>query len=554
MRLGLFLLSTLLAAPCLAQTTCPPVTVLTWDPRTPGQFDSTRDIDAGGPTNRVYVVPNGTIVRAYDADGNLEATYNGTNIEDVTVDDSGFVYTKGPFPSSIIRIYNPAGILVHEWGQYGTAWEDIHFPARQIAAASADTVFLVEDARVTAYTRWGQRTLVLGESAPGSLITPFDAAIAPDGTIYVSDLDLDEIKVYDAAGTYLRKWSVSSGFLYLDVDTDGTLVALSPSEVTRYDAFGAVLEQSGFGSPDGRQGLGLLDGHLFTLRDNLVEKLTPPSPGCGPDVTLHVAPVLPGNPCNKSTAAEDVVTWGAASGTGAFYHVYVLASPADSAASGILALEYGLDTQESTPGALQFYGSTHCASTQFTFGDWPKNGGVALSWSPGCASDAAVMPMHSFYVGAYAPASLAVVAHPNTGKVDLASCDAVYETVSPSNLGWVSFGSPGGCNAFTDPCGSAQVLSVPAETDPQLRIALLANPVRARATFRLLANQPETVRLDVVDVRGRTVWTHWMEVTGSSEVSWDLRDDRGLRVAPGHYFYILRANQENASGRLTVLP
>jgi hypothetical protein len=48
-------------------------------------------------------------------------------------------------------------------------------------------------------------------SAPGQVDEPGDVAVAPEGTVYVTDTGNNRIQYFDAAGTYLGQWGSESG-------------------------------------------------------------------------------------------------------------------------------------------------------------------------------------------------------------------------------------------------------------------------------------------------------------------------------------------------------
>jgi YVTN family beta-propeller protein len=81
------------------------------------------------------------------------------------------------------------------------------------------------------------------------------------------------------------------------------------------------------------------------------------------------------------------------------------------------------------------------------------------------------------------------------------------------------------------------------------------NPVRAQATIGFSLPREEMVAIRVFDVSGRAVRTVVEERfgPGAHEAVWDGRDDRGGQVAPGHYFYRIKAGRWSDVKRLTVV-
>lgn len=85
----------------------------------------------------------------------------------------------------------------------------------------------------------------------------------------------------------------------------------------------------------------------------------------------------------------------------------------------------------------------------------------------------------------------------------------------------------------------------------QVRGSVSARPT---LTFTIPAGvSAEDVRLEIVDVSGRTVRRFFAAGTGVQEHAWDGRGDDGTLVAPGSYFARLTAGAEQAAARLTLL-
>lgn len=86
------------------------------------------------------------------------------------------------------------------------------------------------------------------------------------------------------------------------------------------------------------------------------------------------------------------------------------------------------------------------------------------------------------------------------------------------------------------------VVSAPAVT-AAAKAAIAPNPFREGTTFTFALKFPERVALSVFDVRGRLVRALVDETLagGDHAVSWDGRDDAGLRVPAGIYYFRLRA-------------
>lgn len=81
------------------------------------------------------------------------------------------------------------------------------------------------------------------------------------------------------------------------------------------------------------------------------------------------------------------------------------------------------------------------------------------------------------------------------------------------------------------------------------------NPVRGSTSLPFVTGATGHVRLTLFDVRGRVVRTLIDEVRGAGAhtLTWDARDDRGQRVAPGVYLARLVAEGRSRTQRLVVL-
>jgi hypothetical protein len=83
-------------------------------------------------------------------------------------------------------------------------------------------------------------------------------------------------------------------------------------------------------------------------------------------------------------------------------------------------------------------------------------------------------------------------------------------------------------------------------------LGISPNPFAERARFDVRLPAGTRGILRIVDVAGREVSR--IEATTSSLLTWDGRDSRGVRVAPGTYFGTLSAGGRTVSEKLTLLP
>jgi hypothetical protein len=83
-------------------------------------------------------------------------------------------------------------------------------------------------------------------------------------------------------------------------------------------------------------------------------------------------------------------------------------------------------------------------------------------------------------------------------------------------------------------------------------LGIAPNPFTERARFDVRLPAGTRGILRIVDVSGREVSR--IEATTSNPLTWDGRDSRGARVAPGIYFSTLSAGGRTVSEKLTLLP
>lgn len=112
---------------------------------------------------------------------------------------------------------------------------------------------------------------------------------------------------------------------------------------------------------------------------------------------------------------------------------------------------------------------------------------------------------------------------------------------------------------FVPACLPPCVVDVPGELPAGERLAAAPqawpNPFRASATIRFGLSHAAEGELAIHDVAGRRVRTLVRGVlpAGEQQVVWDGRDEAGQRVAPGVYFYHLRAGDVSEARRVVYL-
>jgi hypothetical protein len=108
----------------------------------------------------------------------------------------------------------------------------------------------------------------------------------------------------------------------------------------------------------------------------------------------------------------------------------------------------------------------------------------------------------------------------------------------------------------TEPTVNCDLLAV--GDDPSPSFALHAGQPNPTASFARIAYdlpREANVSLRVFDAQGRAVrlLTSGVHSPGRNTVRWDLRDDSGVRVRAGIYFYRLTAERFEALQRMIVL-
>lgn len=135
----------------------------------------------------------------------------------IAVDGRGGVYVVDSGARRLL-VYDALG-LHKKTIEGGRDWVR---PTGVAVDASGEAIYLVDtggidsDAhRVHAYDAAGRRRFVLGRrgAAPGEFNLPVDAAVAPDGTLYILDAGNFRVQAFDRDGRWLRAFgAVGNGF------------------------------------------------------------------------------------------------------------------------------------------------------------------------------------------------------------------------------------------------------------------------------------------------------------------------------------------------------
>lgn len=141
---------------------------------------------------------------------------------------------------------------------------------------------------------------------------------------------------------------------------------------------------------------------------------------------------------------------------------------------------------------------------------------------------------------------LDLIINPTAGKMRAATFgNGVYEIVLPDPASGVADGGTG-ASAGTARGGNPILKAVAASP----------NPFSGSTALRLELAQAGAVNVEVFDAQGRRVraLANGLRSAGASSVSWDGRDDAGVRAAAGTYFVRVAAKMEDRTVRVVLLP
>ncbi|OYD16266.1 hypothetical protein CH333_03840 [candidate division WOR-3 bacterium JGI_Cruoil_03_44_89] len=90
---------------------------------------------------------------------------------------------------------------------------------------------------------------------------------------------------------------------------------------------------------------------------------------------------------------------------------------------------------------------------------------------------------------------------------------------------------------------------------PFLKCGVFPNPFRGAVVFEYTISRKEEVCLKIYDVTGRVRRNVFrgMAEPGYHPLSWDGRDDRGVKVPSGIYFYRFETPSRAKAGKLILI-
>ncbi|WP_242831098.1 InlB B-repeat-containing protein [Desulfosporosinus meridiei] len=126
----------------------------------------------------------------------------------VAADDSGNFYVADTSSHRILK-YDPSGVLLENWGPYGTGAGKFYSPAG-VAVDGAGNVYVADtsnhriqkrNAGTGVWTTWGS-----SGSGNKQFSSPSGVAVDADGNVYVADTFNSRIQKFDSNGNYLTQW------------------------------------------------------------------------------------------------------------------------------------------------------------------------------------------------------------------------------------------------------------------------------------------------------------------------------------------------------------
>lgn len=480
----------------------------------------------------VYVCSRSGSVFKYEYDGTLLDAWIGVCALafGIDVDADGNVYVSSP-EDETVKKFDGDGNLLDSWGELG-AGPGQFASVRGVAVDRARGHVFVTDGdrpasdlynnRVQQFDTDGNFIAMWGDSGsgPGQFDYPYGIEVDVDGNVFVADQYNRRVQKFDSGGNFRVAWSLadtdSLGFVWdIAADLDGSIF---------------VSDRPADGGPG----------------ENRVVKyaaVTPdPDSSTVPCLTLcpfgdFVCSITPRNVAGDSLPNTRIV---------------IDFTACDTVQ---LCLRDGNEPYDFEPPGFVISGTTDSTGS-FTF---PIQGGgisydsLATVWADGVLI--AQRPVAScdqdgdLIVG---PMDLAII----QSKVALGlpdptadfNCDSLV-TVEDVAIFTVHFSEQHSCVSPLDiepgavPSGFALYPSFP-------------NPVRREALIRFDLPEATEVSLKVYDIRGRNVRTAIdteMRIAGQHYWIWDGRDDAGIRLSPGIYFYVLQTPQFHGAKKAVVL-
>jgi DNA-binding beta-propeller fold protein YncE len=140
--------------------------------------------------------------------------------------------------------------FVRMWGSYGVDPGQFRAPFG-VAIAPSGSVYITDqyNHRVQIFSSTGTFVGQFGSfgSGPGQFNFPYGIAAAPDGSVFVVDRENKRIEKFSADGAFLLEWSLDP-FSYprgIAVEPDGNILVGNHGEVSRYSQSGQFIASLG---------------------------------------------------------------------------------------------------------------------------------------------------------------------------------------------------------------------------------------------------------------------------------------------------------------------
>ena len=256
-----------------------------------GQFNSPNPITVSPDNNTVYVVdtgnnrvqafdPTGKYLRQWGSPGSGDGQFNTPWGIGVSPDGTS-VYVTDP-NNRRVQVFDTQGTYLRQWGELGFAPGQFSSP-RGVVLPSNDTIYVVEASTLGIQifaTNDGSFIGLLGENTRGMFRQAMGITTMPNGDFVVVDRTLNQIKIFDAAGNFLRQWG---GIEFLpnalnapiDVAVDGAgMIYVTQSgrnRITKFDSQGVMQVEwgetgSGNGQFDTPWGIDIdADGNVYVV-------------------------------------------------------------------------------------------------------------------------------------------------------------------------------------------------------------------------------------------------------------------------------------------------